>query len=60
MADSKSRNTADYTNRLIKSVVHVVELASRSLQSAELSWGQGFAQVSSKRCQPDTPEAQIH
>ena len=43
MADSESRNTADYTNRLIKSVVHVVELASRSLQPAELSWGQGFA-----------------
>ena len=37
------RNSIAYTQNLQEKLAHVVEVASRSLQPVELSWGSGFA-----------------
>lgn len=40
--EANLQNTIDYTNSLTEKLIRVVDLAARSLQVAELHWGQGF------------------
>ena len=42
VADGYLQSSIDYTKTLSEKLIRVVDLAARSLQAAELSWGQGF------------------
>lgn len=41
--ESDRKNSVAYTRNLQQQLVHIVELATRSLQPVELHWGKGFA-----------------
>lgn len=41
--DDDRKNSVAYTRKLQEQIVHLVELATRSLQPVDLHWGKGFA-----------------